>query len=316
MDKRFLDVLEKHFFTRKIDLNTGKPFRDIALEMEFYTLIKKENKRIIDTITASSAQYFHVLTYMEQDSGSFINYKNYDAIKKVSCLFPNKLIVTTPFKQECSDMLFILYYKCRELIKNNLLEFYIDLIERDSTWQPVPGEISSPDTIKNKDDIYILTEDYQSVNFDGKIQVMLPWLQNARAEDYVELINKYKVQYEVYAHHIDKIAGVAMNAEELTSLLIKETKDAFIDIQIALEKKSDELKKKGIATTVGSILTAIPMLIPSDFANISPDLLSGLLGATTLVGTVPPLIDKIIDKHNVSKDNPYWLLWKWKCISK
>ncbi len=41
MDKRFLDVLEKYFFTRKIDLNTGKPFRDIALEMEFYTLIEK-----------------------------------------------------------------------------------------------------------------------------------------------------------------------------------------------------------------------------------------------------------------------------------
>ena len=316
MNKRFLDVLEKYYFTRKIDLNSGKSFRDIALEMEFYTLIEKENKRIIDTITASTSQYFHVLTYMEQDNGAFINYENYNTIKNISCLLPSKLIVTTPFKQECSEMLFLLYYKCRELIKNNLLEFYIDLNERDSNWQPIPGDVNSPDTIKNKDDVYILTEDYQCLDFEGKIQLMLPWLQNARAEDYVELINKYKVQYEVYAHHIDKITAVAKSAEELTSLLINETKDAFIDIQIALEKKSDELNKKGIATTVGSVLTAIPMFIPSDFANISPDLLSGLLGATTLVGTIPPLVDKIIDRRNVGKDNPYWLLWKWKCISK
>ncbi len=97
-------------------------------------------------------------------------------------------------------------------------------------------------------------------------------------------------------------------------LLIAEIKDAFIDIRIALEKKSIELNKKGLATVVGVVLTTIPMLIPKDIANISPDLIAGLLGATTLIGTVPPLLDSFIDKRAEKKDNPYWLAHQYNYL--
>lgn len=35
---------------------------------------------------------------------------------------------------------------------------------------------------------------------------MLPWLEEARPEDYAEIMTKYKLEYDICCNHIDKTA--------------------------------------------------------------------------------------------------------------
>lgn len=119
------------------------------------------------------------------------------------------------------------------------------------------------------------------------------------------------MEYSVYINKIDKIARIAKNEVELTKTFINEYSDAMIDIKIAMEKKKDELRRKGIKTLIGIICTSIPFVIPELFSSLSPELLSGLFGAVTIKEELLPLID-LTCKTN--KDNPYWLLWKWNNI--
>ena len=303
-----IDVIRRQLYTRRIDIKTGKPIADYDLLEEFQRVVKKNNERIIKTISNSNSQYFHVLNHFQGDVSDLTESANI-----VSCLFPKRLIITSFVRQgEFKYLLASIYERFGTLIENDIIELYVDFSEYETAWVPENNE-KRPDTMKEKN-IHLLTQSYTTLDYNQDIKVSLPWLQNARHEDYIELVNKYNLQFDNYSRQIDKIAKIAKNPNELTSLLINETKDAFIDIRIALEKTQTELMKKGIKTIVGAIATAIPFLVPIDNAYISPELLGSILGATNVISTVPPIIDSSFEISKIGRENPYWLLWKWNKV--
>lgn len=271
--------------------------KDVVHKLREMSLI--ENKRIIDKISNSKSQYFHVPNYYTYPP--YLVKKN---IEKIGCLLPQKLIVATAM--DYPSITRVLRY--RPFLENDIFDLF--LVEAaNSDDEHYEMEIINEQL--NCSSVELLSQSIESLNYGSFIEVMLPWLEGARPGDYVQIITKYKLQYDIYCNHIDKIARSASNPESLTRLLVQETKDAFIEMRIALEKSKEELKKKGITTTIGAVLTSIPLLISESISSVSPELLSALLGATNIFATVPPIISSVKDIKSNNIFNPYWVLWKW-----
>ena len=305
MQRELLDIIRRQLYTRKLDMSTGKIIVDNELLFEFQDAVKKNNDRIISTISSSASQYFHVINHLQGD----VSELTYNA-NMLSCLLPKKLIVTSFVEQEnFKYLLASLYERFKLPIENSIIELYIDTDKYPTNWTPSNNK-KKPETLE-KSNIHLLTQSYNPLNYDNYIKIALPWLINARHEDYIELIDKYSLQFDNYSKQIDKITKVAKTPDELSHLLVSEIKDAFIDIRISLEKTQAELYKKGLKTFVGAVATAIPFLVPIDNSIISPELLGSILGATNIFSTIPPIIDSGFDLTRAGRDNPYWLLWKW-----
>ena len=306
---KLLECIYNYLYTRKIDLETGKGYIDEKVINDLIMQSKNNNKWILENIESSDGQYFHVLNYVD---GCAETLKQ--DVNMISCLFPKRLIITSFIKQNnWKYLLANIYNDYKEFLKSGLLDLYIETENTAADWGPNNNNGFLPDTMKN-DKIMLLTYSYNRINYEG-IKILLPWLNNARPEDYLELIEKYNLQFDIYCKQIDKICKVAKSPEELTHLFVNEVKDAFIDIRIALENKKEELRRKGINTTIGSIVTAIPFLLPNSIDVVSPELLSGILGATNVITTLPPIFGSIRDITECEKFNEYWLLWKWNKIS-
>lgn len=309
MQEKLLNSIHEYLYTRKIDLKTSKPYIDDGVIRNLIAVSEANNRSILSNLNNSKGQYFHVLNYAD----GYVDKLKHD-IDMISCLFPKRLIVTSFLKQ--GDMKYLLaniYKDYKDLIKAGVLDLYIETVERGLNWNPEKDSNTLPEVMK-KSNIMLLTQSYSDLQYEG-IKILLPWLQNARSEDYLELIHKYDLQFEIYCKQIDKICKIAKNPEELTQLFIQEVKDAFIDIRIALEKKHEELYRKGINTVVGSVATVIPLLLPEDINSVSPELLSGILGATNVVTVLPSMFGSIRDVLQCEKYSEYWLLWKWNKIT-
>lgn len=79
-----------------------------------------------------------------------------------------------------------------------------------------------------------------------------------------------------------------------------------------MEKKQSELRAKGIAAALSICLTAIPIFVPQ-ICPVDTKVLSALLGG----GSLKQFIDLVPIKEDIKsigKDNPFWVLWKWKNI--
>lgn len=305
-----VDIIRKELYTRKLDIKTGKPVVDNDLENEFRKVASENNKRILTTVSSSDSQYFHVINHVQGDVSVLTENANI-----VSCLFPKKLIITSFAKQgSFKYLLAAIYERFKLLLENDIIDLYVDIDEYEVDWEP--DHNNKKPHIMQSSNIHLLTQSYDTLNYEGYIKINLPWLMNARQEDYIELISKYNLQYENYSRQIDKITKIAKNPEELSNLFIGEVKDAFIDIRISLEKAQSELLKKGIKTAIGTVATAIPFVLPLENSFISPELLGSILGATNFISTIPPIIDSGFDIKSVGRENPYWLLWKWNTIKR
>lgn len=307
--EKLLNYIHDYLYTRRINLETGQGYIDNETIEKLVREAKIENKWILEKIENSGGQYFNLLNYVNGHAGELKQ-----NIKMLSCLFPKRLVVTSfMIQDDWKYLLANIYDDYKDFFKAGLIDLYIETQEQNAEWDLNNNNGFYPEIIDNSK-IMLLTHSYKNLNYNG-IKILLPWLYNARAEDYLELIEKYHLQFDIYCRQIDKICKAAKEPEELTQLFIKEVKDAFIDIRIALENKREELYKKGINATIGSIITAIPFLIPEKIDFISPEILSGLLGATNVLATLPPVLGSIRDILQCEKFNEYWLLWKWNQIS-
>lgn len=307
--EKLLSDIHEYLYTRRINLETGQGYIENETIERLIRQAKIENKWILENIENSGGQFFNVLNYVNGHVGELKQ-----NINMLSCLFPKRLIVTSfMIQDDWKYLLANIYNDYKEFIKAGLIDLYIETREQSAEWDLNNNNEFYPETIENSK-IMLLTHSYSNINYEG-IRILLPWLYNARTEDYLELIEKYDLQFDIYCRQIDKICKAAREPEELTQLFIKEVNDAFIDIRIALENKKEELFKKGINATIGSVVTAIPFLIPKEIGIISPEILSGILGATNVLATLPPVFGSVRDILKCEKFNEYWLLWKWNQIS-
>jgi len=277
---------------------------------EISNMFRHENDAIINDLSCGN-QYFSTY-YLEnsyKDSlGVWENeYNEMLNMQHLACIFPQKVILNVGLKSGCNlskDEVGVGVYSLKSVLNNHR-----DLIERGILRlyfkNIVPSNISSR---KAESLLSKTTIDDELMN---SIQMKLPWLYGARTEDYIELIEKYQLQFQNFKNYIDRLSNVAKTKEELTSLLVQEYKEVVTDLQIALEKKKHDLKIRGLQTLIGSIFTAIPFIIPYTGLDISPELLSSILGAATLKGEMLPLIKEIGQLKFIGSDNKLFVLWKW-----
>lgn len=102
--------------------------------------------------------------------------------------------------------------------------------------------------------------------------------------------------------------------EDFNTNVLKDLREALVNIQIAFERKQAILKAKGKTAVVGLILTYIPFVIPSFFNNFDPKLFSGIIGATSIISN-RNLLNEFVELKNIGIDNPFWVIWKWRSKS-
>ncbi len=255
-----------------------------------------------------------------------IEAKDHLEILKYSCVFPDRMIISSGEfhyldKAEHSlieiDFFRKLFWS-RDLLLNGIIHispFYLctDLVEGEGDIKNAMIEsLTLPD--KNQKKIAQLDEigfdDIQHIPFIDKILVKLPWLYNAGIEDYLEIINANSTEFTLYNQYLGNLSYSSESSEDFLERYLKDFFEANVNIQIALERKQAELKAKGIITFISLCLTLIPLVVPEN-QYISPQVLSAILGG----GTIKEIVDGInlvSEKRQVGKENPFWVLWKWK----
>lgn len=237
-------------------------------------------------------------------------------LSKFSCFFPGRTIVSAGDIKKNED-----YYCIQASALFNF--FFSDIISENDMGLYTPNSVNG-NTLKSivsrsgdKYRIADLDTVLEGKNWTSKnnhivdmMYIGLPWLYNARIEDYIELINKYENEFESYNGFIRELAKTATNEAELTRDLVNKINDLKIDMNIKLEIKKEELWKKGIRTFVGVCLTGIPYLISMKYKEVDPSLLSGLMGGMSAFECAD-LVSDSLARNKLPKDNPLWIIWKW-----
>lgn len=314
-------ILKKEGICRASDLNSLKR-QERMFSSKDYPWLKdiacflQERMNVVENRSeVLTGQYFMV------DNMSCVNW---DKISKYSCFFPERTIISAGSIVGTNDDEVLLdastlfnFFWGRPILCNGIAELCPVKemkIAKTNRWNEILDYFD-----KSKDSRLAYLNKCGTHKINDKLLnhlfIAMPWIYDARLEDYFEIIQKYKDEFANYNSYISKIAKVANNEFDLTQSLAADMKESIIDIQIALEKKQHELKVKGIASTVGLCLTVIPALVPALSQIIDPILLSSILGGGTLMEGL-----KVVSEYNAGKcekkDNPFWIMWKWNSQTK
>ena len=248
------------------------------------------------------------------------------------CIFPNRTLIETEtlLTQKYSysksrytydlppNDYFKKFFRYKDLIKRNIVQLY-----------PVKGA-NDYEIVKTFDEVldYSPVAPLENVAYisQGKnlsrvaqradyFYAVFPWLYNANTDVYLEICDKYPAEFQHLAITIEKISSASNSGEDFNINVLKDLRDALINIQIAFDKKRNSLKSKGITTILGYILTYIPYAIPKFFSNFDPTVLSGIIGGTTIIQS-KSILSGFLDQKNVGIENPFWVVWKWKDMIK
>lgn len=247
-------------------------------------------------------------------------------ILKYSCVFPDRMIMSSgefhylnkpEFAFVDIDFFRKLFW-ARELLLNGIVHispFYrcCDIVEGEGDKNKAMLEyLTLPD--QNKKKIAQLDQSgiggIEQIPFVDKVFVALPWLQNVRTQDYLDIINSNQTEFTFFNNYLAEISQMSENSIDFLDKFTKDFNDATTNIQIALDKKKRELKWKGIETILSVCITIIPILFP----DIIPQSFSQLFNGGQLKKFVEGF-SLVNDFRSIGKDNPFWVLWKWKTSS-
>lgn len=250
-------------------------------------------------------------------------------IENYLCMFPKRSLIetgtlmtfsdTTPFEGEEYDMppndFFHYYYKFKELLHKDVAYLYpVDTSEEESHGMESVEETGIIHRLKNVVGVRREGNIYEIINHKNECFAAFPWLYNARVGDFLDICDKYPSEFEMLSKTMEKLS-LSMNGNgDFRVEALKEMEAALENLQIAFEKKKVELKRKGIITAVGLVLTILPQAIPLFTDNTLPEIVSKsqkVLGSTTLKDSKKMLEDYFSIKTE-GKADPYWVLWKWK----
>lgn len=244
----------------------------------------------------------------------YIDKYSVETSAKYACLFPKRSIIdagTIIFDDNgCSSVeVYTLeaYLRFRELIRYGIVDFMpICLIINCNSIRQVEN---TTQVFINSDPSFLQSNFNAAIKPVNHMLIKIPWLKNARIEDYIDLVKGNQLQFENYGLKVNEVIKLN-NIELISETLIKELNEASIELSILLQTKQKELRTKGIVTTLGICCTIIPFLFPQISEIVEPKLLSSLLG----VGTIKELFNmgnEITEINNIGKSDPYWIMWKW-----
>lgn len=289
----------------------------------------------VSKVDRSLFAYGLIKAMNENEDGRYLFHRGYlnrdvESIAKYLCVFSKRAYIGAgridfgsldtgrPVYHESgaeNDRVLKLYVAFRDLFINKIAFFaptsgYIDQFAFSSD----PYDFITP--LLNQDYKRVNSGDFHRVTEDmvNKLYIGLPWLKNARVEDYVEIVDKYNDRFLRYSYEVRKIADATDDIEKFQRDLIKNVQETIVDLRIALEKKKSELKTKGIITTIGVCFTTMSFLIPDAYSAINPEWLSALLGGGALYEFFDGAKD-INEMINVCKENTFFPIWEWNRVT-
>lgn len=282
---------------------------------------QKNTNRIRDIVTQ---YYYQMVKETRKIEGQFISINSKEvffdeSLDNYMCFFPKRTLVETDtlmtFQHEITketynkppDHFFEMYFGLEKLMNRGIVHLY----PVNSQKNPKSYHDSNQIVRKaNVAEIYV-PNDIKTVQHKKDMFYMaFPWLYSARTDDFIEICDKNPAAFNYFANSISKIAKACTGVtSDLNDDVFTDVKDALIEIENEFEKRKEYLKRKGITTMVGMVLTFVPFIVNKFFDNFNPELFSSFLGGTTIYGSSELLSEFW---NNDFTDNPYWVVWKWK----
>lgn len=245
-------------------------------------------------------------------------------ISNYMCLFPKRSLIETsallsyydltPHDGEIYDMppndFFKQYFRFRNIISHGIAHLYpISEKEEDNR----TGVVSSSSIIplKNVAEVNPGSNWTKAVCDPHRMFVALPWLYNASSDDFLEITEKYPLEFEHFSHAIENIALANNSETDLQKRIYIDLRDAIDNIQIACEKEKAKLKTQGITTFVGIALTCLPFAKPQLFSSFDPSVYQTVIGGASILDGLN-LLENFVSLKKEGIENPYWVIWKWK----
>lgn len=307
----FLENILKDFNIRTID--------DLEQKADIFS----SNEMIRDISEWLIQQLNHTKQTIVSSNGEFFCFEqsdDIDGISKYSCIFPNRTIIKNcsmvynPSRPNCiNDYLFCAtdvfrqYIRYKPILKNSLALFTPIIFDLEN---------GITETFDRENIAHLFNcGTSESNELKDKLLLTLPWLHNVNIEDYIEIIDNNKKEFENYNLALESIAAATHGRSALSNDVMSKIKEITINLEIALQKKQSAFKKKGITTVLGLCLTAIPLVVPNIGQYIDPKILSTFLGAGTIKDSLA-LLQQHDEIANLNKENPFWVIWKWKSSNK
>lgn len=294
---------------------------DLKASMFFSIACEKSIEQIQKNHKNKKMFFFHKELYIGQDT---------DFINTYASLFPQRFILYTSDlyihqkiriegtnkKIEVGSAvgtdLLRQYIRHKKLIQNELVYLF-----PTSCFQESKKYVTIPNFTKYKNKCFIS-------GFENKLEIIpkteysnliieLPWIKNAQVEEFIELKEKYKIEYERFQNKTDELMLKLQSGNTIESLLAKEYNEASLEIKNIIINRKSEMRKKGKEVILGTLCTMIPITLEQIGINaFDPKIISSIVGGTTIYNGVKDFYAK----SNLEHDNPYWILYKWEQESK
>jgi len=264
------------------------------------------------------------VAFFRNDSEYFVTHNSNIESRKYLCLFPSSSVILTKALMSIAtddnnnyfcipvDFLRELLIN-KEFIENNIFtvlpEYYLHDAPTHHGYILTlnPNENNGYSNF-NKSDDHLKTGIYVDNDIVEKLFFTFPWLYGARAEDFLDIVEKNNLYFMNYCNTINKFVRTLKEGQ--IKDLFYEMKEAHVMLQIEFEKAREQLFKKGIVTTVGLACTFIPLFldIPAEIKAA----LSSILGATTTKELLSLFATEKNNLKNVGVNNPFWVTWQWE----
>ena len=325
---------EKHFIRSELEKMGIRSYNDYLIMSKHW--LKNSRYFYVSTQKIKKLRKI-VLSYEESlqcSSGQYIsidpNKCNNLSIDNYICMFPKRsLIETNTLMTSIEGPVNIMppndfmkqFFRYEKLIQNNIAYLYPvkeDEYMNEFGMRLTPTFLSKP-TFSRYSNIAKISQSgdiNRLVERSDIFYLAMPWLYNAKTDDYIDICNRYPLEFDCLANSIEKIA-IASNAKDVDMQpeVLYQLKEALINIQISYESKKAKLKTKGIETIAGIALTCIPYTISHFFDEFDPALLQTIIGGATIASSIK-ILDNFNEISQVGKDNPFWVIWKWKNMNK
>lgn len=242
------------------------------------------------------------------------------------CLFPKRALIetstlltyvdSTPFDCEEYDLppddFMEQYFRFQNLIQYDIAFLYP--VNQDEERRTGAISIFDSNLVKPQKNVADVSQNgilNRILQRSDMFYMAFPWLYNANTDDFIEICDKNPAEFDCLANAVEKIAQASNRQLDLQTDVLKELKDALVNIQISFEKKKAILKTKGIAAMVGIALTCVPFVVSNYFDNFDPSLLQTIIGSASILGSKDILADFFSLKKDGNLD-PFWVIWKWK----
>ncbi len=294
-------------------------------------LSAKQYPWICDLAQIINSLYYKTEEHISKIDGQIflvdkIKENTHNNILKYSCVFPERMIISSGefhYLEEAKNAsvdidFFKKLFLGKDLLLNDIVHispFYrcTNINDGDGDFNNSLIEslaLSSSNTNKIAQLDKSGIGNIQQLDFVNNIFLVMPWLNDVRIEDYLEIIENNKTEFELYNNKLAKLSENTKNTEQFLKQFKLDLEEANCNIKIALEKKQSELKRKGILVTIGICLTAVPFLLPYN-SDIDPSILSAIFGSVNTLGIANDFSD-IKSFKKIGNDNPFWVLWKWQ----